>query len=80
MIWFNQVVLRGQICYLSLIETYAHCAWYKPEIWVKSVMMEMEGKDFRWCCYDRPGQRLKCVALICSLVQAAELIRLVLVS
>lgn len=43
-------------------------------------MTELEGKDFRWCCYDRPGQRLKCVALICSLVQAAELIRLVLVT
>ena len=43
-------------------------------------VMELEGKDFRWCCYDTPGQRLKCVALICSLVQAAELIRLVLVS
>ena len=42
--------------------------------------MELEGKDFRWCCYDIPGQRLKCVALICSLVQAAELIRLILVS
>jgi len=42
--------------------------------------MELEGKDFRWCCYDIPGQRLKCVALICSLVQAAELIRLILVT
>ena len=42
--------------------------------------MELEGKDFRWCCYNIPAQRLKCVALICSLVQAAELIRLILVS
>ena len=42
--------------------------------------MELEGKEFRWCCYDLPAQRLKFVALICSLFQAAELVRLILVS
>ena len=42
--------------------------------------MDLEGREFRWCCYQSPGQRLKCVALICSLVQAVELLRLVLVS
>jgi len=42
--------------------------------------MDLEGREFRWCCYQSPGQRLKCVALICSLVQAVELLRLVLVT
>ena len=36
--------------------------------------------EFRWCCQQESGPRLRCAALLCGAWQAVELLRLVLVT
>lgn len=36
--------------------------------------------EYRWCCYPEPRQRLQFISLLCTVVEAAELLRIILVS